>query len=112
MTRTTLNALRHPIQLQARSTTQDAFGQELVSWTTTATCWAQIEPALGGESVAGGAVVSTVTHQITVRYRPSGIAPRMRVLYGSRIFEIASVIDVDERHEWMQLACVEGQSQG
>lgn len=109
--RTTPGDLRHLVQIQSRSTTQDTIGQEVTAWTTVATPFAKIEPALGQETLAGAAVTAAVTHTLTIRYR-TGITARMRVLYGTRVFEIVSVIDVEERHFWLELTCVEGQSRG
>jgi SPP1 family predicted phage head-tail adaptor len=89
----------------------DGFGQEVLTWTTAVTAWAMIQPALGSEQVVGAADVASVTHSVFIRYRPNIVA-RMRLLYGARIFEIVSVIDVDERHFWLQLQCSEGLTQG
>ncbi len=47
-----------------------------------------------------------VTHRITLRYM-SGITPKMRVNYNSRIFDILSVINVGERNRELQLMCRE-----
>ena len=37
----------------------------------------------------------------------SGIVPKMRVKVGSRIFDILSIINVDERNRELQLMCRE-----
>ena len=47
-----------------------------------------------------------VSHEIVFRYR-SGVAPVMRLRSGARLFEIAAVIDVDERRRWLKCLCVE-----
>lgn len=104
-------ALRHRLKLQSRSSTQDTSGQEILTWTDVLTCWAAIEPAAGREQLAAEAQVSTVSHVVTIRYR-AGITARMRAVYASRVFEIVSVIDVDEMHFWLQLDCVEGLTRG
>ena len=44
--------------------------------------------------------------RVTIRYR-EGIKSKMRVAIGSRILEIVSVIDVDERHRQLDLLCEE-----
>ena len=46
--------------------------------------------------------------RIIIRYL-SGIVPKMRVKYGSRIFDILSVINVSERNRELQLMCRESE---
>jgi SPP1 family predicted phage head-tail adaptor len=105
-------SLRHRLTLQQRSTTRDSLKQQdPAAWSTFLVVWADIAPTPGISQVTGEAQASSVTHTITIRYRP-GVAARMRILYGSRVFEIDSVIDVEERHFWLRLNCIEGLSQG
>lgn len=105
------NQLRHRITLQSQSVANDGFGQAQDVWIDVATCWASIEPSPKGEQVAGAAMVASRTHLVTLRYR-DGVTAKMRALFGSRIFEITSVIDVEERHFWLQLDCTEGLTAG
>lgn len=107
----TANGLRHRILLQSRSNANDGFGQEVLTWSDVLSCFAAIEPAPRLEQVSGEAIVASRTHVVTIRYRP-GIGARMRAVYGSRIFEISSVIDLEERHFWLQLDCTEGLTAG
>jgi SPP1 family predicted phage head-tail adaptor len=104
--------LRHRVRLQQRASARDALGQEdPAAWTDAIVAWADIQPAAGRSQLAGEAQASPVTHTVTIRYRP-GVTARMRVLYGTRIFEIDSVIDVEERHFWLELLCTEGMARG
>lgn len=105
------NALRHRITLQNRLATNDGFGQETQRWLDVLSCRASVEPAPRQEQVSGEAQISARTHIVTIRYRP-GITARMRIIYGSRILEVGSVIDLDERHFWLQLDCTEGMTAG
>lgn len=111
MTAGSPNKLRHQVTLQSRSTVNDGFGQEVDTWTDVATPFADIEPALGTSQESAEAQTSSITHLLTIRFRPS-VTARMRVVYGARIFEIVSVIDVEERHFWLQLQCSEGLTAG
>lgn len=89
--------LRHRIIIQDKGTpTRDTFGQEVISWETHATLWAQVSPITGRETVEGSAQLADITHQIRIRSF-AGVAPSMRVLWGSRIFDIQQVRDLDER---------------
>lgn len=81
---------------------QDSFGDTAPtentsgSWTTHATRWAFIRPLVGREAFDAMREHADTTHWIRMRYT-SGITPRMRVKYGTRIFNILSVANVDEQ---------------
>ncbi len=109
---TSANELRHLVRIQNRSTTDDGFGQEVQDWTDVCTPFAKIDPAFGVSSDDAEAQTSAITHTLTIRWRPTAITARMRVLFGARIFEIVSVIDIEERHFWLQLLCSEGLTAG
>ena len=78
----------------------------LETWSTYATVQASIEPISGREYFAAQSTQADVTHRIRIRYL-SGIVPKMRVSYNSRIFDILSVINVGERNRELQLMCRE-----
>lgn len=100
--------LRKRITIQQRSgSTQDGFGSPITTWGTYATVWAAVRPLSGRELIAAQAVQSEISHQVTLRYR-SGITTAMRVLFGSRIFNITAVLDENEAHEKITLLCTEG----
>jgi len=103
--------LRKRLTIQQRSTSQDDYGQQLTSWTDFATVWGEVVPSSGRENISAEALQSSETHIVTIRYR-SGVTPKMRIMYGSRILDIQSVLDENERHRTMNLSCVEGLSDG
>ncbi len=107
----TTGSLRHRITLQKRATGNDGFGQDGNSWADVLSCWASIEPSARNEQVVGEAMVSSRTHIVMIRYR-AGVTSRMRIVHGARVFEIGSVIDLEERHFWLQLDCTEGMTVG
>jgi len=37
----------------------------------------------------------------------SGIVPKMRIVWGERIFDIQSVRSLDERGQWLVMNCTE-----
>jgi SPP1 family predicted phage head-tail adaptor len=112
-----LNAgdLRHPIVIQQRTDTKDAFGAPVPAWTTVfATPWAKIEPLSGRELELMRTMGGTETHKITIRYLQGVIANgTLRVSYTqgntttARIFTISSVSDIEERNYMMVLMCTE-----
>lgn len=103
--------LNRRITLQARSTSKSAFGAQVATWSDVATVWARIEPRAGAEPIEAGSLRGVLSHVIRIRYR-SGVVPAMRVLYGSRILDVTSVVDVDEAHVALDLYCAEGLTKG
>jgi SPP1 family predicted phage head-tail adaptor len=113
-----LNAglLRHRVQIQQRSSAQDSYGQQSMIWTTVATVWALIEPLSSRELLAAQAVQSDTTHQITVRYNAvfatAMKAAALRLLYGTRIFNITGSTNWEERNAMIILTASEGLNRG
>jgi SPP1 family predicted phage head-tail adaptor len=93
--------MRHRVTIQ-RPVADPAWGGT-TTWQDHATVWAAIEPLSGREFFAAQQVQSETTGKITIRYIP-GITADMRILHGSRIFELtAPPIDPQERHAELQL---------
>lgn len=102
--------LRHRITVQAENPTTGTGGGRGNPWaspTTVATVSACIEPLRGMERVRAMQIQDTTTHKITLRYR-SGILPRHRIKFGTRLFNIHSVINVEERNRWIEIMAEEG----
>ena len=103
--------LNRRITLQTRAPAQDSYGQESITWSDWATCWAHIRPMSGREILAAQAINAETTHIVTIRYRP-GVNAGMRLLFGSRIFNIEAVIEPEMAHVTLELQCSEGMNQG
>lgn len=99
--------LRHRVTIQQNnSTSRDAVGAEVPNWQDVATVWAAVEPLRGREYLESQQVNAEVDTRIRIRHYP-GITPDMRVIWGSRIYEIEAVINVDERDREIHLMCRE-----
>jgi len=94
------------VTIQTPSVVSDDLGQAINTWGTLATVWAAVKPLTGDQRLAAQQVDATASHTVTILYR-ADVTPKMRVLYGSRILEIQAVMDPDERHEQLELACAE-----
>lgn len=101
-----IGKLRNRITIEQVVETQDLDGSVLESWSFFVNAQASIEPISGREYFAAQSTQAEVTHRITMRYL-AGITPKMRIVYGTRIFEILSVINVQERNRELQLMCRE-----
>ena len=101
-----IGKLRHRVTLQEHISTRDSFGAEKEAWIDTAKVWASVEPLSGKEYFAAQQINAEVNIKVTIRYRPL-IHPRMRVLFGVRVFEILSVLNIEEKNIQLVLMCKE-----
>jgi len=81
-------------------------GVELTVGTTTGTYWADVIPISGREYFTAKSVHADVTHKFRIRYQ-SGITPKHRISYDSRVFDIRDVIDVDARKRTLEMIAIE-----
>jgi SPP1 family predicted phage head-tail adaptor len=104
-----IGEIRKQIAIQAEAPTSDGAGGYALAWTTLATVWAEIKPLSGHEVFTAQHLEGHVTHQITTRYRNDiTITTDMRIVYGSRLFNIRSVTNSGERNRWWELLVEEG----
>lgn len=93
---------RSKLTIQANTPTRDSIGGEVASWATHATWWAELVQAKGGEAFRGGVVHAGADSVASGRYI-TGVTPQMRVTYGSRIFDILNVNNVESRGAELRL---------
>jgi len=104
--------LRRRVTIQQRTTTLDTYGGQSTAWTDFAkNVPCSISPLNGRELMAAQAVNSEVSHTISMRYL-AGLTAAMRILYGTRVFNIQGVINVDERNREMTVLASEGLNDG
>lgn len=99
--------LRHKITIQSETRTSDGAGGWDRTWTNFANARAEIKPLRGAEQFRAMNLEDSITHKITIRYR-SGITSHMRIVFGTRIMNIRSVINIDERNRWLEIMADEG----
>lgn len=68
--------------------------------------WALVEPRSFAEEEKGPVLVSTVTHQVTVRAR-GDLAAGQRFRKGARVFDILALRDPDETGRFQVALCRE-----
>ena len=96
-----IGALRCRLTLEQPGGTPDGAGGLNETWTAVATLWALIEPLDGDERFAADRTTGRVSRRIVIRHR-AGVRPEMRFRLGTRLFEIRSVIDLEERHRFLE----------
>ena len=100
--------LKHRLTLQSKVRTTDGQGGYTEAWSHVADLWAFIEPSKGYERIYAMQAQTPITHRVTIRYR-AGITTAMRLLYGSRVFEIKEIINPEEANVSLRLLCLETQ---
>lgn len=98
--------LRHQIKLQSLTQTSNRLGETDETPVLVSHVWAKIEPLTGRELFDSQQFGSDVSHKVTIRYR-AGVNAAMQILYGVRIFNIVSVLNLDERNRLLVLICKE-----
>lgn len=102
---TTIGELRHRISFQSLTRTPDGLGGATESWATVVTVWASIEPA-GKERNFAQRIEDVYTHKIRIRKR-TDITATMRVLFGSRIFQVKAIAADLERKDFQTVLAEE-----
>ncbi len=96
--------LNSRVVVQQQSTTQDALGQPVLSWSTFATLWANVRHTSGVESIKADALTPVVRASIRVRYR-GDLTAAMRVVHGSTTYNVVAVMPDIGGKEYVDLAC-------
>ena len=100
--------LRHQITIESYASAGDGYGGATVTWSTfLGPVWSEIKPVSARERFAAGKREHNVTHKIRMRYA-AGVTSEMRVVFGTRVFQIHGVINPEERNESLELAAEEG----
>jgi SPP1 family predicted phage head-tail adaptor len=108
----TTGMLRHKINIESFTATSDNAGGSTATWAATAAntnIWCSVRPASGGERFHAMRTEANTTHVILTRWR-TGITAAMRVNFGGRIMQIKSVINLEERGQWMEIRAVENEA--
>jgi len=101
-----IGKLRHYVKLQSSTNASDGYGQESKVWATDESIFAQIQPLRGSELLEYQQLSTELSHRIIIRYT-SNATPAKRILWGTRIFDINVVRNIDERNIYQELICKE-----
>lgn len=98
--------LNKRIILQTPTVSTDSELNVSNSWGTFKTVWAAVEPLMGREYLLANSTVPNVSTRFRIRY-VAGITTAMRISYGSKFYNITTVIDVNEEHRELILMAAE-----
>lgn len=98
--------LNKRITIQYATKASDGMGGFTLTWTNGDIIWAAIWPISANETVQSMQTDMIITHRIRIRYR-SVFKPSWRLKFGNRYFNIISILNPNERNEWLDLMCEE-----
>lgn len=101
--------LRHTISMQTQTDITDGMGGFTTSWANVSgmgSVRAAIWPLKSNESLDAMKIEHVITHKIRIRYR-SGVTTKHRILFGSRTFNVISILNPDERNIMLEMLCEE-----
>jgi len=101
-----IGKLKHYVQLQGSANAQDEYGEQSKVWATEESIFASIQPLRGQELLEYQQINAELTHSIIIRHT-SNATPAKRIKFGTRIFDISVVRNIDERNVMQELLCKE-----
>lgn len=101
-------SLRHKVVFKKLTEIKDDFGAPSTELTDIMNPdeWVQIIPLKGDEKYQSKHLNTEVNHKIRMRYR-SDIDSKMVIFYGTRKFEIDSIVNPFERNRELQIMATE-----
>lgn len=100
--------MRTPLRIEESVETRTSDGGITQSWSVLQTVWARLQGLRGRELFSAKQINPQTSHKVTIRYC-KGLTSNARLVDvgSSRIFNIESVVDIEDRHQWMELMCTE-----
>jgi SPP1 family predicted phage head-tail adaptor len=87
---------------------QNDLGEHVPAWATYQTVWAQVTPLTGQRLFNAAQVMHDVTHEIRMRWQSvAELTPNHRIKWGTRIFEILSIVNWQEQDAEAIVSCRE-----
>lgn len=100
----TAGEIKNSIRFDKRSRTPNGMGGFTEAWSTMCTVWGMYRQLRGRELFNQQQVNPLISVQIDIRYR-TDIDTDKRAYYRNEAHNILSVIDVDNKREWLTLMC-------
>jgi SPP1 family predicted phage head-tail adaptor len=101
----------HRITIEARSTAQDSFGGQSPDWVPLGVFYANVKPMTGRELETAQAIHAEVTHEVRMLY-DARVTAKHRIRFNGRLFDILSVLNMNERGIETRISAKEGLTQG
>jgi len=98
--------LNKRVVLQYTTKVSDGMGHFTETWTDAAAVWAAIWPTSAKETVQSMQTDMVISHRIRIRYR-SVLRPSWRIKFAFRYFNIVSIINPNEKNEYLDIMAKE-----
>lgn len=95
--------MRHRITLTTRTLAVDAFGQQIETWASPVTVWAEVMQLPVGEQQAYEVTEQKSRINIFMRYL-AGVSTSSRVAYAGLDYNIVSVINLEGRNATIEMS--------
>lgn len=93
------------ITIEQATSSKNAVGEAVLSWSTFATVWASVDSLSARETERFAETVGFMTHRVRIRYL-NGLTSSMRIQYRGRVLEIGQILERDRL--WHQeIICTE-----
>ena len=104
-----IGSMRERITVQVEARTADGSGGFTKAYSTDFTTMAYVKPLRGQEPFLQGQLTETVIFDFIIRYRSDkSVDPTKRILYNSKIYNITSAINLDERNRYIVIRAEKG----
>ena len=84
------------ITVQSATTTTNAVGQDVKTWTDYKTIWAKVKEENPSERIRANRVDARMTYVITTRYR-TDLTTDMRIVYGGNALDIHGIQEIGRK---------------
>jgi len=93
------------VTIQQPSPTANEVGEPVLTWSTFATVWADVQPLSARETERYAEAIGFMSHKVRIRYL-NGLTSAMRIVYRNRVLEIGQITEQDRL--WHQeIVCTE-----
>lgn len=102
---------RSRVAFDRREDIDDGMGNTVGEWVEQFQAAANLEPKYGTEAVMAGRLAGTNTYILTVRYAAAKTVTtdwRARNIRTGEIYNIRSITDAAERHQWLEMLVQSG----
>ena len=93
------------ITIKNFSETTDNFGQQVKSFSTLASVWANVVEKMGSEGEDGDMIAATKKVEFIIRYR-TDVNEEMRISYNSNTYKIQAIQSADARKAFLKIVCL------
>jgi len=82
------------VTIQQPSPTANEVGEPVLTWSTFATVWADVQPLSARETERYAEAIGFMSHKVRIRYL-NGLTSAMRIVYRNRVLEIGQITEHD-----------------